>query len=139
MTVKISALPSGTALTGAEQFEAVQSGASVKLTGNQIKAFSSGQNISFRSVANGFSETFAAGEDAMVLSNAGLLAAGTVTMPATPLNGQVVRLTAAMTVTALTVLANVGQSIFGAPTTIGVSLPVAFVYRAANTTWYRIS
>lgn len=139
MTVKISALAAGTALTGTEAFEAVQSGASVKLTGNQIKTFVHGENLTFRAVVSGFSETFAALQDVMILSSGGTLATGTVTMPSTPLNGQVVHIAAAMTVTALTVSPNAGQSIVGAPTTIGATLPVAFVYRSANTTWYRIS
>lgn len=138
MTVKISALSAGTALTGTEAFEAVQSGVSVKLTGDQIKTFINVENITFRAVINGFAETFASLQDVMILSNAGTLAAGTVTMPSTPLNGQVVRVSAAMTVTALTVLPNAGQSIVGAPTTISTTAPFALVYRSANTTWYRV-
>jgi len=39
--ITIPALPLGTALTGLEQFESVQSSISVKLTANQIKAFAS--------------------------------------------------------------------------------------------------
>lgn len=39
--ITIPALPLGTALTGLEQFEAVQSSISVKLTGNQMKTFMS--------------------------------------------------------------------------------------------------
>ena len=139
MTVKISALTAGTALTGSEEFEAVQSGVSVKLTATQVRAFSHTETITFRAVSNGFSETFGASKEVMILNNAGTLAAGTVTMPASPLNGQVAHLTAAMTVTALTVSPNAGQSIVGAPTTIGPALPVAFIYRSANTTWYRIA
>lgn len=41
--VTIPSLPSGTALTGLEQFEAVQSATSVKLTAAQIKTFTSTQ------------------------------------------------------------------------------------------------
>lgn len=37
--VKITDLPGGSALTGPEQFEAVQSSASVKITANQVKTF----------------------------------------------------------------------------------------------------
>jgi len=41
--VTIPQLPAGTALTGLEQFEAVQASTSVKLTANQLKAFTSTQ------------------------------------------------------------------------------------------------
>jgi hypothetical protein len=138
MTVKISDLTAGTTLTGAEEFEAVQSGASVKLTAAQIKTFAHEENITFRSVVNGFSETFASLQDVMILSNGGTVAAGTVTMPATPLNGQVAHVSAAMTVNALTVSPNVGQSIVGAPTTITPTAPFCLIYNSANATWYRI-
>jgi hypothetical protein len=88
-------------------------------------------------VSNGFTETFGASDDAIILYHAGTIGSGTVTMPASPLDGQVVHISLAMTVTNLTVSANAGQTLLGSPTTGGVSTPCAFVYRAANTTWYR--
>lgn len=138
MSVKISALTSGTVLTGTEQFEAVQGGVSVKLTAAQIKTYDNQAVVSYRSVSNGFSETFGATDDVMILYNAGTIGSGTVVMPASPLDGQTAHITAAMTVTNLTVNANAGQTLLGAPTTISVSLPVAFVYRATGATWYRV-
>lgn len=138
MSVKISALTPGTTLTGTEQFESVQGGSSVQLTASQVKTYVSRQALSYRSVVNAFTETFGASDDVMILYNAGVLASGTVTMPAAPLDGQVVRIAFAMTVTALTVSPNAGQTLLGAPTTATVSTGFAFVYRAANTTWYRL-
>lgn len=137
MSVKISALTAGTALTGTEQFEAVQSGNSRRITAAQIKAYDNQETLSFRSVSNGFSETFGATDDVMILSAVGTLGNGTVTMPATPIDGQVVHLTAAMTVSTLAVNANGGQTLLGAPGTISISTPCSWVYRAANATWYR--
>lgn len=138
MSVKITALPAGTVLTGTEQFEAVQGGVSVRLTANQIKAFDNRELISYRSVTNGFTETFGATDDVMILFHAGTLGSGTVTMPATPLDGQIVHICFAMSVTVLTVSANVGQSIFGAPTTASVTTPYGFVYHAGSASWYRM-
>jgi hypothetical protein len=43
------------------------------------------------------------------------------------------------TITALTVSANTGQSIVGAPASLGANSAGVFVYRLANTTWYPIS
>jgi hypothetical protein len=138
VAIKISALTAGTSLSGSEQFEAVQSGTSVKVTATQVRAFANQESLTYRAVSTGFTETFAAAQDTMILFNAGTLATGTVTMPASPLNGQVVRVTAAMIVTALTVSPNAGQTMVGAPTAISTTTPFAFVYRAANTTWYRV-
>lgn len=137
--IKISALSAGTALTGAEQLEAVQGGVSVRVTATQVRSLAILESLSFRTVVTTFSETFAATQDIMILFAAGTLAAGTVIMPAAPFDGTVVRITAGMTVTALTVSPNTGQSIVGAPTTILVTTPYGFVYRSANTTWYRIT
>lgn len=136
--VKISALTAGTALSGSEQIEAVQGGSSVRITASQMKDYATQEAITYRAVANAFSETFAAGQDIMVLYNAGNLGSGTVIMPATPLNGQVNHITFAMGVTNLTVSPNAGQSIVGAPTTASATTPYAFVYRSANATWYRM-
>ena len=136
--VKISALSAGTTLTGTEQFEAVQGGVSVKLTAAQNKTYSNRLSISYRSVANAFTETVGNSDDVVIFYNAGAIATGTITMPAAPLDGQVVRLSFAMTITTLTVSPNAGQSILGAPTTATVSTGYAFVYRSANTTWYRM-
>lgn len=136
--VKISALTAGTALTGTEQFEAVQGGVSVRLTAAQIKTYDKQEAITFRSVTNGFTETFLAGQDAMILDHAGTLGSGTVTMPASPLDGQIVHISFAMTVTNFTAAANAGQALLGSPTTASVTTPFAFIYRAANATWYRM-
>lgn len=138
MAIKISALTAGSALLGTELFESVQSGASVKITADQIKAHSAQEYITFRSVVNGFTETFGTLDDVMILNNAGTVAAGTVTMPATPLDGRVVHISSAMNVNALTVAPNTGQAVVGLPTNITSTTPVGFVYRSANATWYRI-
>jgi hypothetical protein len=138
MSVKISALTAGTTLSGTEQFEAVQGGSSVRLTAAQIKAYDNRATVSYRSVSNGFTETFGASDDVMILYNAGTIGSGTVVMPPSPLDGQTAHITAAMTVTNLTVNPNAGQTLLGAPTTISVSAPVAFVYRATGATWYRV-
>lgn len=137
--IKISALTAGTVLTGAEQLEAVQGGSSVRVTATQVKTYGDRQSLSYRAVANLFSETFAALQNVMILFNAGALASGTVIMPASPLDGDTARISFAMTVTALTVSPNAGQFLLGAPTTATVSTGYGFVYRSATTTWYRLA
>lgn len=85
----------------------------------------------------GFSATIANYVNQLILNPAGTLATGTIIMPATAYDGQVVGVSSSQTVTTLTVSANSGQSINGAPTTITAIAPFAFIYRLANTTWYR--
>lgn len=74
----------------------------------------------------------------LVLEPAGTLATGTVTLPAAPEDGDTVGISTTQTITALTISPNTGQTVADAPTTLGVGGAVRFLYRSANTTWYRI-
>lgn len=85
----------------------------------------------------GFSTTIPNYVNEIVLNPVGTLATGTIIMPATAYDGQPVRISSSQTITTLTVSANSGQSISGAPTTITSITPFGFIYRLANTTWYR--
>lgn len=85
----------------------------------------------------GFAYTVPNGTPALVLTPAGTIAAGTITMPPNPPDNQPLRLTCSQTVTALTISANAGQTVVGAPTTITPATPVEFFYNVANATWYR--
>lgn len=77
-----------------------------------------------------------------VMVPAGTLATLTLTMPATPQDGQIVRITSSKTITALTLSANAGQTILNAPTAITLSTTgsynVALIYVTADATWYRV-
>lgn len=84
----------------------------------------------------GFSYTVPSNATTVILTPAGTLAAGTITMPATPADGHIVAVSSSQVVTSLTVAANAGQSIVGAPTSISPSSPFAFIYDLASTTWY---
>lgn len=76
----------------------------------------------------------------LIIKPAGTIAALTVTMPANPWDGQVVRLTSTQTVTTLTHQASGSQTLNGALTTIGaaVSTHGKWTYRLADTTWYLV-
>lgn len=82
----------------------------------------------------GFSITPIAGKT--ILNPAGTLATGTITMPATPFDGMMVRVSTTQTITSLTVSANTGQSISNAVTTLAAGGRLGYIYRAANATWY---
>jgi hypothetical protein len=95
------------------------------------------QAYDYQVLTTGFSYTFAAGTQTLVANPAGTLATGTITMPASPVDGMVIRFSSSQAITALTVAANTGQSIVSAVTTLAAGGGAAYIYRLANTTWYR--
>lgn len=74
----------------------------------------------------------------LVLEPGGTLATGTITMPATPYDGQVQRICTTQTITSLSVESNVGQTIKNPPSTLSAGSGCGFIYRSTNTTWYRL-
>lgn len=73
----------------------------------------------------------------VILTPAGTLATLTVVLPAAPFNGQRVLITSTQIVTALT-LDDGAANTSGATTALAVNTAVEYVYRASNTTWYKI-
>lgn len=85
----------------------------------------------------GFNITIANNITEYIINPAGTLATGTFVMPSEPYNGQRIRIASTQTVTALTVSANSGQTIVGAPTTLSSSSAFEMLYQASDTKWYR--
>ena len=94
------------------------------------------QAYDYQVSTTGFSYTFAAGTQVLVINPAGTLATGTITMPASPADGMTITVESTQQVTAITVSANTGQSIVGAPSQLIPNQPLSWVYRTSNTTWY---
>ena len=94
------------------------------------------QQYDYQAPTTGFSYTFAAGTTVLVMNPAGTLATGTVTMPASPVDGMTISFSSTQQITALTVAGNTGQSIVGNPNKILAGGAATFVYRLSNTTWY---
>ena|ERR1700748_715125 len=93
---------------------------------------------SLQTPLTGFSITIPNAVNELILSPAGTLATGTIILPSLPQDRQWVGVTSSQTVTALTVSANTGQTVVGAPTTITASTPFSFIYNASGAQWYRI-
>lgn len=91
---------------------------------------------SFQTPATGFTITLGSTTWHTILDPAGTLATGTLTMPATPIDGMLVDVRSSQIVTALTVSPNAGQSIKGQPSSFAVGGILSCIYRAGNTTWY---
>ena len=92
--------------------------------------------INFQTPATGFSITLANTDWHVVLDPAGTLATGTITMPPTPFDGQIINIRSSQVITSLTMTPNSGQSVKGTPTTLALGGIIEAIYRAANTTWY---
>lgn len=82
----------------------------------------------------GFNITPIAGKT--LLNPAGTLATGTITMPSSAFDGVMVKVSTTQTITSLTVSAATGQSINNAVTTLTAGGRLAYIYRAADKTWY---
>jgi hypothetical protein len=98
------------------------------------------QSYDFQVLTTGFSYTFASGTTTLIAEPAGTLATGTITMPGSPADGMVITITTTQQITALTIAGNTGQSIGGTQVSLmAANSAMSFVYRQANTTWYRNS
>jgi len=74
----------------------------------------------------------------LVLEPAGTLATGTVLLPASPLDGQRIRIISTQTQTALTITAATGDTVVGTATALVALTPVEFSYKLSSRKWYRI-
>ena len=119
-------------------------GAVAEVTLGAGLAFSGGAVVGKASVysaqtpTTGFSITIPAATGQLILTPAGTLATGTITMPAAPADGDVVGVASTQIVTTLTVQANSGQTLNGTITTIAANGFARWMYRSSTTTWYRV-
>jgi hypothetical protein len=96
------------------------------------------QGYSKQVPTTGFAITIPDNCSSLLLDPAGTLATGTITMPAVPVDGQIVRLSSSQTVTALTLNANAGQTIAGAVSTLTAAAPASYQYALSVTKWFPI-
>ena len=87
----------------------------------------------------GFNNTIANTTTTYIVEPAGTLATGTIKMPASPVDEQIVRIASTQTITALTHNPNTGQTLKGALTTITINGNASWIYKTSTTTWYRVS
>ena len=97
------------------------------------------QSYDYQTPTTGFSYTFVAGTQVLVINPAGTLATGTITMPANPADGMTISFSSTQTITALTVNANAGQTINNAVNSLSAGQAVSYIYRSASTAWFPFS
>jgi hypothetical protein len=97
------------------------------------------QNYDYETPTTGFTYTFI-GYNVLFMVPAGTLATGTVTMPASPVDGMTVTIASTQQITALTINANTGQSIIGGGAVqLNANTSRQYLYSLANTTWYLLN
>jgi hypothetical protein len=94
------------------------------------------QAYDYQTPTTGFSYTFTAGIQMLVMNPAGTLATGTITMPASPSDGMTITFSSSQQITALTLNGNTGQTVVGAVTFLPAKTGVSYVYRLASTSWF---
>lgn len=87
----------------------------------------------------GFNYTIPANVTVAIMQPAGTLATGTVKMPASAIDGMTVTVSCTQIITALTLSANTGQSVVNPVTTLAAGATSSYLYRATNTTWYKVN
>lgn len=97
------------------------------------------QSYDYQTPTTGFSYTFTPSSTGtvLVMNPAGTLATGTITMPASPVDGMTITFSSSQQITALTMAGN-GASINNPVTLLPAKTAVAYVYRATGTTWWPV-
>lgn len=134
-------LATGTAIGTTSDGATVSSGSRLRIANGTLTAAAANFDASVLvspTQTTGFTFTTLTNQGAFVVHATATLAAGTVRLPSTPLDGQTFRLMCDQTVTALTVNAVGGTTIVGTVTTCGASSGHEWVYNAAGPTWYQL-
>lgn len=125
--------------TGAEAIQIYPANTAANVYAN-VTQIRDASGLSQQTPLTGFTITIPNNVSVLQLTPAGTLATGTATMAAAPVDGQRAQIFTTQTVTAMTTSANAGQSIVGglSAATLSANGNVEYIYKAANTTWYRI-
>ena len=83
--------------------------------------------------------TMSAGESRAIMNPAGTIAVLTITLPSSPVDGQIAHISSTQIITALTVNAPGGATVMSPPTTLGVNSEYSFLYQVSSTTWFPTS
>ena len=104
----------------------------------KVKSAYADQSKNVNVPVTGFTLTIGNAVSTQILNPAGTLATGTVTMCATPADGQCVYVCSSQAITALTVSPNSGQTLINAPSTLALGSGFGYIYDTASTTWFRL-
>ena len=94
------------------------------------------QSCVFLANSSGFSYTFPAGIQVMVITSSSTLSSGTVIMPAAPSDGMTITINTISQINTLTISPNTGQTINNLITFFPAKTTVSYIYQASSATWY---
>jgi hypothetical protein len=94
------------------------------------------QSCVFLANSSGFSYTFPAGIQVMVITSSSTLSSGTVIMPAAPSDGMTITINTISQINTLTISPNTGQTINNLITFFPAKTTISYIYQASNATWY---
>jgi len=94
------------------------------------------QSCVFLANSSGFSYTFPAGIQVMVITSSSTLSSGTVIMPAAPSDGMTITINTISQINTLTISPNTGQTINSLITFFPAKTTISYIYQASNATWY---
>jgi hypothetical protein len=138
---KLSELPAGTAIQVTDLFYSGQdAGGGIYTSVKQpwsamLSAVGAGGAVTILTPVTGFSVTIPDTTSSLVLDPAGMLASGTITMPAVPVINRV-DIRATQPVSNITLSPNTGQTIKAAPITLAAGQRLDAIYDTGTATWY---
>lgn len=125
---------------GVVQVGSVTSGNAAQWIGNNTVIDGGPLNtMTFATIASGGSSVIPDGNRFYIIGNGSLILAMSLTMPPNPVDTQRVTVSSKSAVTSFTMSANTGQTLYGGLTTILGGGFATWIYRAADTSWYRIA
>ncbi len=96
------------------------------------------QSYSYQTPASGAALVVPNNCSLLQIAGSATLAALSVTLPAAPIDGQEVTIATIPAITALTLNANTGQTIAGAPTALSANSAARFIFFATSALWARL-
>lgn len=125
---------------GVVQQGSITIGNATKWMGNNLVADGGTlDQMTFTQPSTGFSATIPDNIRFYIIGNGTLLAGGTLTMPANPVDGQRVTVSSRGAITLFTMSANTGQTLYGGLNTLVSGGFGTWIYRASDLSWYRIA
>lgn len=125
-----------TAPTGNEQINIYGVGPQIQTIYLSQARDSSGYTLITQAATN----TATVGNRISVLAFTGATAGtATITMAASPVDGQRIRIFSTAGITTLTLVANTGQTINNSATSIAANADVEYIYQLSSKTWFRIN
>ncbi len=108
------------------------------LTATGVASFAAGladASYSVQAPLTGFAITVPNGVSTLLLIPAGPLAAGSITLPAAPVDGQWLLVSATAAIAACSFAGTAGQAVLGAPSTLPAGVEVAFIWQQSAGRW----